>query len=85
MIKSGFFEFQFHPSALAFATASEDYTARLFDIRADQEVSLYKASAPNVGFTSTVLSKSGRFLIAGGDDGSAHIWDALKSVYLGTY
>jgi len=74
---------QYHPSTLAFATASEDFTARIFDIRADQQVSLNKASAPDIGFTSTVLSKSGRYLVAGGDDGAAHVWDSLKSVYLG--
>jgi guanine nucleotide-binding protein subunit beta len=74
---------QFHPSGFAFATASEDFTTRLFDIRSDQEVSQYAAPTPNVGFTSVILSKSGRYLLAGGDEGGIHTWDALKSAYLG--
>lgn len=32
-----------------------------------------------------MLSKSGRYLLCGGDDSNVHIWDALKTSYLGNY
>lgn len=74
---------KFHPNGTAFATGSEDFTTRLFDIRSDQQISQYAAKAPDVGFTSVILSKSGRYLLGGGEDGLIHTWDALKSTYLG--
>lgn len=45
-------KFQFHPSGQAFATASEDKSARLFDIRSDQQIANYEPTNPNSGFTS---------------------------------
>ena len=69
---------QFHPSGQAFATGSEDTTARLFDLRSDQQLAEYKA--PNgTGFTSCALSSSGRYILCGGLDNSVHIWDAMKN------
>lgn len=44
--------FQYHPSGQAFATASEDKSARLFDLRSDQQIASYQPSNPNSGFTS---------------------------------
>lgn len=44
--------FQYHPSGYAFASASEDKSARMFDIRSDQQVANYAPSNPNSGFTS---------------------------------
>lgn len=44
--------YQYHPSGQAFATASEDKSARLFDIRSDQQIANYEPSNPNSGFTS---------------------------------
>lgn len=43
---------QFHPSGQAFATGSEDKSARLFDLRGDQQLAQYKPPNNTSGFTS---------------------------------
>jgi guanine nucleotide-binding protein subunit beta len=79
-----YFLTKFHPSGLAFSTASEDSTCRLFDIRSDQQVAQYSPPHQgNKGFTSCVLSKSGRYLLAGCDDSNIHMWDVLKTDHAG--
>lgn len=52
MVQNTIVLFQYHPSGQAFATASEDKSARLFDIRSDQQIANYVPSNPNSGFTS---------------------------------
>lgn len=37
---------------MAFASASEDQTARMYDIRSDQQIALYEPPQKNTGFTS---------------------------------
>lgn len=44
--------FQYHPNGQTFATASEDKSARLFDIRSDQQIASYAPPNANSGFTS---------------------------------
>ncbi|XP_065351424.1 guanine nucleotide-binding protein subunit beta-2 [Cloeon dipterum] len=73
----------YHPSGFGFATCSEDKTTRLFDIRSDQQVALYKVPSGNPGFTSCGLSKSGRMVLCGTDDGNVHSWDTLKTNHCG--
>ncbi|XP_015790193.1 guanine nucleotide-binding protein subunit beta-2 [Tetranychus urticae] len=73
----------FHRSNNVFSTGSEDKTCRLFDIRSDQEISAYRSPNSRSGFTSCVLSLSGRIMLAGSDDTSIHMWDILKSKYAG--
>jgi len=68
----------YHPSGFAFGTGSEDKTARLWDIRSDQQVCKYEPTNGKSGFTSCVLSNSGRYIICGADDNGIHAWDALK-------
>lgn len=46
------YSLQYHPSGQAFATASEDKSARLFDIRSDQQIASYSPPNPDSGFTS---------------------------------
>ena len=75
--------FKFHPSLLAFVSASEDKSARLFDLRADQQIANYQTPGTATSFTCVVLSKSGRYMIAGSDDSSIHIFDVLKTSHLG--
>lgn len=70
---------------MAFATASEDKTCRLFDIRSDQEIAAYKSPNGRSGFTSCALSISGRIMLAGSDDKCIHMWDTLKSKHAGNY
>ena len=71
--------FQFFPNGFAFATGSDDATCRLFDIRADQELSLYSHDNIICGITSVAFSRSGRLLLAGYDDFNCNVWDAMKA------
>lgn len=43
---------QYHPNGFGFASCSEDQTARLYDLRADQQIGLYEPPKKNTGFTS---------------------------------
>ncbi|CAG7830147.1 unnamed protein product [Allacma fusca] len=74
----------FHPSSLAFASASEDKTARFFDLRADQQLGQYQTPGTATSFTCCTLSKSGRHIIAGCDDSTIHAFDMLKTTHLGS-
>jgi len=74
----------FHGSGFYFGTGSDDKTARLFDIRADQQLACFRPPNPSSGFTSCVLSPSGRLILCGSDDFSIHIWDTLKERHNGT-
>lgn len=69
---------QFFPNGSAFATGSDDATCRLFDLRADQELSLYCHDNIICGITSVAFSRSGRLLLAGYDDFNCNIWDSMK-------
>merc|ERR1711881_213752 len=67
----------FFPNGYAFATGSDDATCRLFDIRADQELSMYSHDNIICGITSVAFSKSGRLLLAGYDDFNCNVWDPV--------
>ena len=70
---------QFFPNGYAFATGSDDATCRLFDIRADQELSMYSHDNIICGITSVAFSKSGRLLLAGYDDFNCNVWDSMRA------
>jgi guanine nucleotide-binding protein G(I)/G(S)/G(T) subunit beta-1 len=82
---------EFFPNGLSFATASDDETCRLFDIRADREIARYKLGANssssanqvntnNGGVTSISFSKSGRLLFASYEEREhVVVWDIVKS------
>lgn len=69
---------QFFPDGKAFGTGSDDSTCRLFDIRSDRELATYPHSNATTGVTSVAFSISGRYLFAGYDDFSCHVWDTLQ-------
>lgn len=75
---------QFFPNGDAFATGSDDASCRLFDLRADCELSVYSNEAVLCGITSIGFSVSGRLLFGGYDDCNCHVWDTLKGERLGT-
>ena len=76
---------QFFPNGYAFATGSDDATCRMFDIRSDQELSVYSHDNIICGITSVAFSKSGRLLLAGYDDFNCNVWDALRAERAGRY
>ena len=66
------------PSGQAFVTASDDSTCRLFDIRADRELGVYRDDNIKCGVTSVAFSHSGRLLFSGYEDYNVHVWDVLR-------
>lgn len=73
---------RFYPSGDAVASASDDATCRLFDLRADREVCTYKKQSVIFGCNSIDFSLSGRILFAGYNDYVVNLWDTLKSTRL---
>lgn len=71
---------KFHPSGDAFATGSDDSTCRLFDLRADRQVGIYKKDSIIFACNSVDMSLSGRLLFAGYNDYCINVWDTLKSM-----
>ncbi|XP_053479755.1 guanine nucleotide-binding protein subunit beta-5b isoform X2 [Ictalurus furcatus] len=69
---------KYYPSGDAFATASDDATCRLYDLRADREVAVYSKESIIFGASSVDFSLSGRLLFAGYNDYTINIWDVLK-------
>lgn len=69
---------KFYPSGDSIITGSDDTTCRLYDLRADREVAVYKKDSILFGINSVDLSISGRILFAGGNDYTIHVWDTLK-------
>jgi guanine nucleotide-binding protein G(I)/G(S)/G(T) subunit beta-1 len=53
-------------------------SCRLFDIRADREMMVYKHNEIMCGITSVAFSISGRYLFGGYDDYKCNVWDTLK-------
>lgn len=62
----------------AFATASDDSTCKMFDIRAVSQIQKYGESESLIcGITSIQFSKSGRMIFCGYDENACNIWDTL--------
>ena len=64
------------------ATGADDGTCRMFDIRADQQINIYKPAGMKAGVkagvTSVAFSKSGRVMFAGHEDFNVNVWDTLR-------
>jgi guanine nucleotide-binding protein G(I)/G(S)/G(T) subunit beta-1 len=69
---------QFFPDNNCFATASDDSSCRLFDIRSFRQLAKYNNEKILCGVTSVAFSSTGRMLFAGYDDCRCFIWDTLK-------
>lgn len=82
----------FMANGIAFGTASEDGTARVFDLRACNQVAQFGNLLPpgetmsSQGLTSVSFSRSGRILFAGhAADGSILAWDVLGGTKMPTF
>ncbi|XP_073645189.1 guanine nucleotide-binding protein G(I)/G(S)/G(T) subunit beta-3 isoform X3 [Tursiops truncatus] len=73
----------FFPNGEAICTGSDDASCRLFDLRADQELTSYSHESIVCGITSVAFSLSGRLLFAGYDDFNCNVWDSMKCERVG--
>jgi len=73
---------QYFPNGNAFATGSDDYSCRLWDIRADCELMKYTQPLQK-GVTAVAFSISGRYLFAAYDDTTCQVFDTLKGDTVG--
>jgi len=72
----------FFPDGLAFGSGSDDFSCRLFDLRANRELAKYHESRIQCGITSVAFSVSGRYLFGGYEDCHVNVWDTLKGTRL---
>ncbi|KAI2496216.1 hypothetical protein MHU86_18311 [Fragilaria crotonensis] len=69
----------FMQDGITFGTGSEDGTARVFDIRAHNQIAKFgKVSDGSEGLTSVSFSRSGRILFGGHADSNVLAWDVLS-------
>ncbi|XP_057304770.1 guanine nucleotide-binding protein subunit beta-5-like [Hydractinia symbiolongicarpus] len=75
---------RFFPNGEALASVSDDMTCRLFDLRMDVEIAIYKRNSVLFPACSLDFSLNGRLLFVGYSDHSFHVWDTLKSAHCGS-
>lgn len=66
------------PSGETFATGSDDATIRMYDLRADREISCYRKDSVMFGVNSVDFSISGRIVFGAYNDYLIHAWDVLR-------
>ncbi|KAK9451050.1 WD40-repeat-containing domain protein [Limtongia smithiae] len=69
---------QFFPDGLSFGSGSDDATCRVFDIRADREITCLSVPDLQASVTSVAFSVSGRLMFAGYEDNECRVWDVLR-------
>ncbi len=69
------------------ATGSDDHSCRLFDLRADQQLALFRKELAegSAAATSVAFSRSGRVLFAGYENNVCHAWDVLAGHIVGDF
>lgn len=75
---------RFFPNGDAVASVSDDMTARLYDLRMEAEIAVYKRKTILFPACSLDFSLNGRLLFAGYGDHSFHVWDTLKTSHCGS-
>lgn len=68
----------FMMDGMTFATASEDGTARVMDMRAHNDICQFGKVTEGEGLTSISFSRSGRILFGGHADSNVLAWDVLS-------
>merc|ERR1712063_202901 len=71
---------KFFPDGNSFGSGSDDFSCKLFDIRADRDIAPYKSDKV---VTSLAFSKSGRFMFTAYDDVVVRTWDVLRGEPVG--
>ena len=64
----------FSPDGRFILTASDDRTARVWDVKTGREVSVLRGHRK--GLLSAAFSPDGSHMVTSGDDGTARVWDA---------
>ena len=67
------FTARFSPDGKMIVTASQDKTARLWDVSTGQE--LRRFIGHTAGLENVVFSPDGKYILTGSDDGTAMLWD----------
>jgi WD40 repeat protein len=69
----------FDPSGHLIVTASEDRTARVWDVRSGRLLHVLRHGDGNDEWVeSAQFSRDGRLVLTAGDDGTAKVWDAVS-------
>ena len=63
---------RFSPDARLVATASEDTTARIWDVQTGRQIAVYTAQSGNMNWVE--FSPNGKRLLTASDDGTAIVW-----------
>jgi WD40 repeat protein len=75
----------FDPTGKLIVTASEDRTARVWDLRSGGVVRVLRHGAGDDEWVeSAQFSRDGRLVLTAGDDGTAKVWDAASGALLAT-
>jgi dipeptidyl aminopeptidase/acylaminoacyl peptidase len=72
----------FSPDARRIVTASEDKTARIWDVTTGQSIS-EPLKGHDGGVTSAAFSPDGRRIVTASEDKTARVWDAATSQMIG--
>jgi len=72
----------YFPTGNSFATASEDKTVKIFDLRANAELMKYQGSNVNCNITSVCFSLGGSYLFAGQEDCNVSVYDTIRGNFL---
>jgi len=77
--ESDIYALHISPTGAAFASASEDGTCRVWDLKTGKSLATLVGHAGSVALTSCALSASTRTLYATGEDGLLRAWDTQTS------
>lgn len=67
------------PNGVAFATGSDDFSCRMYDLRADRELMRYQDPELQSCVTGVSFSQSGRAIFVAYDNSNVIVWDTVKA------
>ena len=73
------------PDDAKIASASDDGTIRIWDVRTEKMLSFHQDNTPQARFTAVAWSSNGERIVSGDDRGHVQIWDALSGRLLLDY